>query len=474
MPISRRDLINRAALGGVGLVVAGRGEVLRTAAPAWADASASSAAGGLPPDFRGYGPLVDDPAGRLALPEGFRYRIVSYAGRTRLESGHYTPERHDGMATFPRPGGGTVIVYNHEVKGEGPVHPVPHIDGYVYDRGTGGGTTTLEVSRRGERSAEWVSLAGTFHNCAGGRTPWDTWLSCEETETRAGWGVADKDHGYVFEVDPYRQKRNRDPQPIKALGRFPHEAAVVKRRRGQIFQTEDAQKPNGLFYRWTAPRSVKLGPGVLRGLPADAGHLRALRASDSAGRHIDDLSRITAVGTRLESDWVDVPDRGARETSIRDQLRDSEVTRGRKLEGAWRADGGVYFVSSYARDESPGTPHDGQVWFHDPGARRLELVLRFAVNPRPGEPGRYDGPDNITVSPYGGLLIAEDGRGLAHLIGVNDKGKTYPIARNQLAFAPGTKPEFCGPCFSPDGTWLFANLQAPGIMYAITGPWGRR
>jgi len=101
-------------------------------------------------------------------------------------------------------------------------------------------------------------------------------------------------------------------------------------------------------------------------------------------------------------------------------------------------------------------------------------VLRFAVNPRPGEPGRYDGPDNITVSPYGGLLIAEDGRGLAHLIGVNDKGRTYPIARNQLAFGPGTKPEFCGPCFSPDGTWLFANLQVPGIMYAITGPWGRR
>lgn len=131
-------------------------------------------------------------------------------------------------------------------------------------------------------------------------------------------------------------------------------------------------------------------------------------------------------------DWVDVPDRDAKTVSVRKQFTDGQVTRARKLEGMWCGDGGVYIVSSYARTESPGQAHDGAVWFYDPKRRTLTLKVLLGVNPDPSKDGAFDGPDNITVSPYGGLVIAEDGEGVQHLFGATDSGRTYPIARNEL------------------------------------------
>ncbi|GGQ24960.1 alkaline phosphatase PhoX [Streptomyces roseolilacinus] len=459
MPLSRREF---AAATGTALALTGTVGALATAPGAVA----------APPERgggHGYGPLLDDPAGLLALPAGFTYRVLTRSGVTRLESGEFTPERHDGTAAFPGPRGVVLLVNNHELKGPrgGWAHPVPLAEGLVYDPAAAGGCTVVEARRDGT-TAEWVGIAGTSTNCAGGATAWGTWLTCEENSDRAGENGMTKDHGYVFEVDPYDRRANRDPKPIKAFGRFDHEAVVIDPRRGHAYLTEDDSSPNGLLYRWVPPEGFRHGRGRLRTLADDAGVLQAPRCFDAGGRFVDDLSRATRIGTVYGVDWVDVPDRDARTVAVREQFGDGDVTRGRKLEGMWWADGGAYVVSSYAREESPGAPHDGQVWFYDPKRRTLTLKVLLGVNAAPDEDGALDGPDNITVSPYGGLVIAEDGEGVQHLFGATDSGRTYPIARNDL-----NDSEFAGVVFSPDGRTLYANIQKPGLLLAVTGPWHR-
>jgi hypothetical protein len=441
--VSRRALLGAAAATGLGIVLVGCMDAVPSAAPR-----------------TGGGPLTPDPDGLLALPDGFRYRVVAQSGVSRLDSGEPVPSDPDGAAAFPAlRGNGTVLVCNHEIRGD-EEFPLPHVEGLVYDEEAHGGTTTIEVDEDGNRLRHYVSLAGTHNNCAGGRTPWDTWLSCEESEAILG-----KAHGYVFEVDPYDQAANRDPRPIKALGRYAHEAVAVDPDTHVLYLTEDADTPNGLLYRYTPPDSaLPLGKGSFRQLGDADGTLEALRALTSAGEHVPDLSAATEIGTSYRTEWVEVPDRDAAERPVRQQFDDDQVTRARKLEGMWWGDGGAYVVSSYARtDDGSVTQHDGQVWFLDPHAQTLTLQLRFAASDDPNVPW---GPDNITVSPYGGVLIAEDHDGRVHLVGATPDGELYVLARNE---AEGQS-EFCGPVFSPDERTLFANLQGPGYTFAIRGP----
>ncbi|MFJ7207265.1 alkaline phosphatase PhoX [Streptomyces sp. NPDC098789] len=477
MPLSRRDFTARTVLAGAGVALTGTVGALATAPGALAADDTDRQDERGRPGRPGYGPLVPDPAGLLALPAGFSYRVITRTGVTKLDSGESTPSNHDGTAAFEGHRGVTLLVNNHELKGKRAdwPHPVPLTEGLVYDPAAAGGCTVVEV-RRGGEVAEWVGVAGTSTNCAGGATPWDTWLTCEETEDLAGKNGMTKDHGYVFEVDPHDRRANRDPRPVKAFGRYAHEAVVIDPRSGHAYLTEDASGPNGLLYRWTPPKGFRHGRGKLRTLAADAGVLAAAKCFDKAGQFVDDLSRATKVGTVYGVDWAEVTDRDARTLSVRKQFATGAVTRARKLEGMWWADGGTYFVSSYARTESPGAAHDGQVWFYDPKRRTMKLVVILGVNADPAAEGGLDGPDNITVSPYGGLIIAEDGSGLQHLFGATEEGRTYPLARNELNIGTAAEPEyseFTGVCFSPDGRTLFANIQDPGIMLAVTGPWRR-
>ncbi|WP_327377076.1 PhoX family protein [Streptomyces sp. NBC_01216] len=468
MPLNRREFAKRSAASGAGLALTGAVGALATAPEALA--AADDRHGHGHGHRLGYGELVEDPLGVLALPAGFTYRVITRSGVTKLESGEFTPSNHDGTATFEGRRGVTLLVNNHELKGPRSkwAYPVPLTEGLVYDPAAAGGCTVVEVHRDGS-VAEWVGIAGTSTNCAGGRTPWGTWLTCEENSDRAGENGMTKDHGYVFEVDPHDRRANRDPRPVKAFGRYDHEAVVIDPRTGHAYLTEDDSKPNGLLFRWVPPKGFAHGRGRLATLADDAGVLQAPKCFDAAGRFVDDLSRATRIGTVYGVDWVDVPDRDGRTVAVREQFAEGEVTRARKLEGMWWADGGAYIVSSFARGESPGTPHDGQVWFYDPKRRTLTLQVLLGVNPAPDEDGAFDGPDNITVSPYGGLVIAEDGEGVSHLFGATERGRTYPIARNDL-----NDSEFTGVVFSPDGDTLFANIQTPGIMVAITGPWRRQ
>ncbi|GCB46305.1 hypothetical protein SNL152K_3603 [Streptomyces sp. NL15-2K] len=183
MPLNRREMLSRSALAGAGVMLIGSVEALLSAPGAVADTGAT---GGV----AGYGPLVPDPKGVLALPEGFTYRILTRTGVTTLESGQTTPSNHDGTGAFAAGSGGdddddaavTLLVNNHEI--DDPLtdagDPVPHLDGLVYDPAAAGGCTVVEVSEDSVR--EWVAIAGTSTNCAGGVTPWGTWLTSGEPD----------------------------------------------------------------------------------------------------------------------------------------------------------------------------------------------------------------------------------------------------------------------------------------------------
>jgi secreted PhoX family phosphatase len=486
MSLSRRSILAGTATG-VGLVMAG-------ATPSTAAQPARAARGRHTgtPGHRPFPPLVDDPKGLLALPAGFAYEVVTYAGKTKLTTGEPTPSNHDGTAVFDAGRGRYRLIQNHELSA-GAALGVPHIEGTVYDAAApaAGGCTVIETDARGRNLGESVGISGTLVNCAGGHTPWGTWLTCEETEIKAGtaWtaggrtGTYAQDHGYVFEVFGGGRAL---PRPIKAFGRFAHEALAVDPSRTKVYLSEDASAPNGLFYRWTAPRGVRLQAGVADQLAPGAGSFEAMAILLPDGSVLPDVAYLTSaqLGRPFPVRWVPVPDRDARTTSVRKQFTD-EITRGKKFEGVYGVDDGVYVVNSYAFNSADlpadAVKHDGMVWFYSYADETITLVTYFphqAVTDTGAAP-RYDGlvfdgPDNVTVTPWGSLILAEDGAGASHVLSSVPGGPTYAVARNQLNAGTAAAPEFSeftGPTFTEDGKVLFVNIQTPGITLAITGPW---
>lgn len=487
MSASRRSLLG-GGVAGVGLAVAGTVPSLAQATPVASSADLPHRPGRPGRGVVPFPPLEEDPDGLLALPPGFSYAIVTRAGVTRLDEGGRTPGDHDGMAVFSAGRGRYRLVQNHE-SDPGAELGVPHVRGTVYDPGAvdGGGCTVITTDARGRNRGEYVGISGTVVNCAGGPTPWGTWLTCEETEDKAGpWenedtdrtGVFEKDHGYVFEV--FADGRNV-PRPIKAFGRFSHEALAIDRAQRHVYLSEDADGPNGLFYRWRAPRGLRMGPGLADRIGDEDGVLAAMQILMPDGSVLPDVAYLTSaqMGLPFPVRWKPVPDRDAREQPIREQFADGEVTRGRKFEGVWGTDAGVYVVNSYAWEDgdlpSDAVPHDGMVWFYDDRAETIQLVTYFphqqtteSEGPAKYDDLTFDGPDNVTVTPWGSLVLAEDGVGASHVLSATPYGPTQAIARNQL-----NDSEFTGPVFSADGEVLFVNMQDPGLTLAITGPWER-
>lgn len=405
-----------------------------------------------PSSFADYGPLVPDPAGMLDLPRGFSYRLLSSLGNA-MSDGCTVPDKADGMGCFSLGNDEIVLIRNHEL--------VPADDaGGVLAKGFGtrdgaivpGGTTsivldatTLEVKR------EFRSLAGTIRNCSGGITPWGSWLTCEEAPTgpgqRFGEGLAEN-HGWVFEV-PANATGLIDAVPLKAMGRFNHEAACVDPRTGIVYLSED--RDDSVLYRFVPTTPGRLG---------DGGLLQAMVVeglSDTRNWTSADM----AVGSRHTVRWIDCDDVG----SPNDDLRSRAAAKGAAVvargEGIHTGTDEIFVCST-----NGGQRKLGQIFRLVPGTGGEPDQIELFFESQSKDQFNYG--DNLTVGPNGHLIVCEDQYTEVvdnHLRGITPDGRAYTLGRLRM------QTELAGGCFSPDGKWFFVNAYSPTRTLAITGPW---
>ncbi|MXP30374.1 DUF839 domain-containing protein [Erythrobacter jejuensis] len=408
---------------------------------------AIGAAGTLPSAT--YGPLVEDPAGLLDLPAGFSYRVLSKLGDP-MDDGGTVPDAADGMGCFDIGNGKIALVRNHEL------NPMQEAgadltegygrwpDGRVFPGGTTNillDAATLTVERQAR------TLAGTIRNCSGGITPWGTWITCEEPGGR-GLSMA-KQHGYAFEV-PATATGLVDPVPLKAMGRFNHEAACVDPATGIVYMTEDAS--DGLLYRF-----LPAVPGDL----AKGGKLQALALENgiSDARNRDAVT--VRIGAKHAIVWRDLDNVEAPDNDLRIRGAAAGGVTFYRGEGMHMGDGELYFCCS-----GGGAAKLGQIFRITPsrGSEPDTLDLFFEST----DPDQFNYGDNLCVAPNGHLVICEDQYTEVvdnYLRGIDLAGRAYPLGRLRR------QTELAGACFSPDGQTMFVNAYSPTITLAIKGPW---
>lgn len=420
--------------------------------------------------------VVDDEATGLPLlrlPEGFRYRSMSWAG-TQLHDGHAVPGSADGMGVVRQDGNRITLVRNHELQGAGNPMGDPK---NAYDDSPGGTTTLVFDARNEELVDSRVSLGGTLYNCAGGVTPWGTWLSCEEATFNPAmahlsppskqryWDVSTerRDHGYVFEVpaDGVAQ-----PVPILAMGQFFHEAVVIDPSTGIAYLTED-NGPNAGFYRF-----IPDVPGQF----ARGGRLQMMKVVDRP-----QMKDYLILGQVMDVEWVDIPDPTAGlvpEYPNGDGVVGQGLAAGGSafvaLEGCAIAGGRVHFTSKLG-----GRAMAGYIFEYHPDSETIMMVFESPSQ------DYFSGPDNLVVSPRGSLVICEDRLGVdknaQSVAGLTREGEFFRFCQinprlsgqfggHDLADTV-LRSEWAGVTFSHSGDWMFINIYNPGITLAITGPW---
>jgi len=391
LPAGFRAYRRREVLaGGVGAAAA-----LALGGVLWRGALGDDPAGAKPRGT-GYGEIGPPDANGIRLPEGFRARLVARGGDPVPGTGYRWHIESDGAATFPTPGGGWILVANSET-------PVP-----------GGGASAIRFARDGHAVDAYRVLDGTAENCAGGPTPWGTWLSCEEHE-----------QGRVWECDP----AGRRPARVHdAMGVFKHEAAAVDPRGRHVYLTEDLE--DGLLYRFTPRRWPRL----------DDGRLEAV-----------------AVDPRGTVRWLDVPDASARRAATRRQV--AGATPFGRAEGIWFDTGVIYVATTY----------DSRIHAYDTRSRRIEVIYDgLATRSAP-----LVRVDNITASRAGELFVCEDLASDQVTMGVMTRDRA--VAPFLAVTGPNHEgSELTGVTFAPAGDRLyFSSQRAHGLVgevYEVRGP----
>lgn len=382
--MERRTFLRGAVIGGS---VAAFGGSL------WAGAAHAAPA---QPGAGPYGALGPADANGIRLPSGFSSRVVARSGRRVAGTRHTWHDAPDGGACFGD-GTGWIYVSNSEIN-------------------PGGGASAVAFSSVGAVTGAYPILSGTRQNCAGGKTPWHTWLSCEEV-----------DRGFVFETDPWgvRASVRRD-----ALGRFKHEAAAADPVRKTIYLTEDVT--DGCFYRFTPTTWGDLSAGELEVLVAGA-------------------------GTSGPVTWSKVPDPSGAATATRDQVSGAKRFTGG--EGCHYADDTCWFT----------TKGDNRVWQYNAAAQTIELAYDDSLV---AGDAPLTGVDNVTGSASGDLYVAEDGGNMEICLITPDD-----VITQFLRVDGQSGSEITGPAFSPAGTRLYFSSQrgtsgssSGGITYEVSGP----
>jgi hypothetical protein len=458
MVLAKRNVSRRGFLKGAAVVAGGA-----VALPAFQALGLLQTNGRVQaaPGAGAYGPIspkadLRDGVERISLPDGFVYRSFGVGGDL-MSDGNPTPLAHDGMAAFALPNGNIRLIRNHEDRNGPGLGSVMGDPAKKYDALGGGGCVSLEVDpTTRELVADFVSINGTIVNCAGGLTPWGSWLTCEETVAgpAGGWG---KPHGYVFDV-PVLAGGPVDAMPLTVMGRFAHEAVAVDPASGIVYETEDSGSTSG-FYRFIPDVPGQLGSGKLQMLSIK-------------GKPNYDTQTGQKAGKPLPVEWVDIDDPDppvvTGETLFNEGYGKGAANFNR-LEGCWYHEGHIYFNSTEGGDAELG-----QVWEYRPlGSSGGQLTLIFE------SPGIevLNLPDNLCVSPRGGLLLCEDGDDINDFLrGLTLRGEIFDFAQNIQ-----TGREWAGACFSPDGQTLFVNRQGKtsfpvdagdeGMTFAIWGPW---
>lgn len=429
-------------------------------------ASGEGAAAGFEP----FGPLVADPARVVDLPAGFTYRVLAKKGK-RMSDGFKTPGLPDGMAAFPAADGKIVLVCNHEI-GLKTAHLGPFDDNSAlpesfdpaacYDAGPGGklphlgGTSNLVFDpEKGELVGHFLSLLGTDRNCAGGAMPWGTWITCEEPEELTSERCLK--HGWCFEVKATAEMGVQRPLPLKALGRFRHEAVALDPRSGVLYLTED--RSDGLLYRFIPKQAGDLREGRLQAMVVEGELSADLRNYDAAAKW-------PIVSETMAVRWIDLEETDAPLDDLRLRGHAAGAARFARGEGIHRVGDSIFICCT-----DGGPSRRGQIFRLTPatldGAHdQLELFLQ------PEKSDLLTNGDNLCPAPWGGIIVCEDfidsafGTA-AHVRCVTPEGKIHTLAKNRKSG------EFSGCCFSPDGKWFFVNIMSAGLVLAITGPWER-